>query len=252
MAAAMAAILADQVRSDGMRSRVVGIVGLIVAVAAAIFWWRRPDVPQSVATRGPDEQPVATAPAPSAAVEATPGENTHPADPAPASPTPAPEAPPAKTDGKNPFRVDSTGRLVLDEQTRLNIEALFAQTDRAHLPEAQAEATAKLPPAAAAEARALLERYDNYSREQRQSYPPGIAPATEEAALAELDGLHALRVAHFGPEAAKAFFGAEEDITRSLIDLMRLEKDQGLTLQEKAERAQKLHDEITARQQGRP
>jgi hypothetical protein len=38
----------------------------------------------------------------------------------------------------------------------------------------------------------------------------------------------------------------------SLIDLMRLEKDQSLTVQEKAERAQRLHDEITARQQDRP
>lgn len=232
-----------------MRSRTLGIVCLIVAVGAAIFWWLRPDVSQPVPTRAPDEQP-ATAPAASA--EARPAEDSNTAEPEPVAPTPAPEPPPAKTDGKNPFRVDNTGKLILDEQTRLNMEALFAQTDRADLAEAQQEAIAKLPPSAATEARGLLERYDNYSREQRQSYPPGIAPATEEAALAELDGLHALRVAHFGPEAAQAFFGAEEEITRTLIDLMRLEKDQSLTLQEKAERAQKLHDEIEARQQSRP
>ena len=233
-----------------MRSRVLGIVCLLVAVGAAIFWWLRPNVSHPVATSAPDEQPVATAPAGSARAEAQPAEDAHTAELEPAAP--APETPPDKIDGKNPFRVDNTGKLVLDEQTRLNMEALFAQTDRADLPEAQQNATAKLPPAAAAEATALLERYDNYSKQQRQAYPPGIAPTTEEAALAELDGLHALRVAHFGPEAAKAFFGAEEEITRSLIDLMRLEKDQSLTLQEKAERAQKLHDQIEARQHARP
>jgi lipase chaperone LimK len=158
------------------------------------------------------------------------------------SPTPEPNATPGRTDPNKPFRVDSAGKLILDEQTRLNMEALFAQTDRGDLLEAQQEITRQLPPAAAAEAAVLLEQYDNYSKAQRQTYPPGVAPATDEAALAELEGLHALRVAHFGPEAAKAFYGAEEAIARSLIDLMRLEKDQSLTMEEKAARAQQLYD----------
>lgn len=231
-----------------MRSRMIAMVCLIVALGAAIFWRLRTDISKPVETRLPAEP---TVPAAHAAAESSPTEAVTPAVPEPVAPVPAPETPPAKTDGKNPFRVDATGKLVLDEQTRLNMEALFAQTDRSDLPEVQRAATAKLPPSAETEASALLERYNNYSKEQRQSYPPGIPPATEEAALAELEGLHALRVAHFGPEAAKAFYGAEEETTRSLIDLMRLEKDQSLTLQEKAERAQKLHDELEARQQRR-
>ncbi|MFC4312821.1 lipase secretion chaperone [Steroidobacter flavus] len=228
-----------------MRHRVLAIVCLLVAVGAAIFWWRRPEVqppaePQTSATLAEGSTTKAVA-------EEAPDTNIVAPDAAPPS-----DSTPGKTDAKQPFRVDSTGKLVVDEQTRLNMEALFAQTDRADLPEAQQNATATLPPAAATEATALLERYDNYSKAQRQSYPPGIAPATEEAALAELDGLHALRVAHFGPDVAKALYGVEEDTTRSLIDLMRLEKDQSLTLPEKAERAQQLHDGITARQQRRP
>jgi hypothetical protein len=66
------------------------------------------------------------------------------------------------------------------------------------------------------------------------------SPATEEAALAELDGLHALRTAHFGTVIARALYGEEEAVTRQLIELLRLEKDQCLTLEEKAERAQQL------------
>jgi lipase chaperone LimK len=233
-----------------MRHRTLTVVCSIAAVVAAIFWWLRPQVQQSVERPAPAQQsaPLAQDSTPEAVVDPAP--NTNIAAPEPA--TPAPDSLPGKTDAKQPFRVDNAGKLVLDEQTRLNMEALFAQTDRAALPEAQQDATATLPPAAATEAAALLERYDNYSKAQRQSYPPGVAPTTEEAAVAELEGLHALRVAHFGPEAAKAFYGAEEDLARSLIDLMRLEKDQSLTLPEKAERAQKLHDEITARQRGKP
>ena len=231
-----------------MRNRALALVALIVAIVVAVSWWPRSEVSQPTQAMPQRSEPLAQGETAEAVAAPTPNTNNAPPEPA----TVEPDSPPGKTDAKQPFRVDSAGKLVLNEQTRLNMEALFAETNRAKLPEAQQSATATLPPAAATEATALLEQYDNYSKAQRQSYPPGIAPATEEAALAELDGLHALRVAHFGAATAEAFFGAEEDVTRSLIDLMRLEKDQSLTLQEKAERAQKLHDEITARQQARP
>ena len=99
-----------------------------------------------------------------------------------------------------------------------------------------------MPGAASAQAGELLDHYDNYQQAQKQAYPPGVAPATEEAALAELDGLHALRVAHFGPVVARALYGEEEEVSRQLVEQMRLEKDQSLTLEEKAERAQRLRD----------
>jgi len=35
-------------------------------------------------------------------------------------------------------------------------------------------------------------------------------------------------------------YGAEETVTRRLVELMRLEKDESLTVEEKAERAQQL------------
>jgi hypothetical protein len=147
----------------------------------------------------------------------------------------------AQTNDKT-FRVNDSERLVLDEQTRLNMEALFARTEHEHLAAAKQQAIEPLPASAAAQASELLEQYDNYQQAQRQAYPPGVAPATEEAALAELDGLHALRVAHFGPLVARALYGEEEATSRQLVELMRLEKDQSLTMEEKAARAQQLHD----------
>jgi lipase chaperone LimK len=138
--------------------------------------------------------------------------------------------------------VNDAARLVLDEQTRLNMEALFARTEREHLAEAKQQAIQPLPAGAAAQASGLLDHYDHYQQAQRQAYPPGVEPATEEAALAELDGLHALRTAHFGSVIARALYGEEEAVTRQLIEAMRLEKDQSLTLEEKAERAQQLNN----------
>ncbi|MBM0104688.1 hypothetical protein JM946_08015 [Steroidobacter sp. S1-65] len=227
-----------------MQRNLISAVLVAAAVGVAASWWWRADVPKTTESLPLRDQP-APAPTVTAKAEQDVAErepNMDAATSGTAATTSEQTGSPAKTDPEQPFRVDSAGKLVVDEQTRLNMEALFAQTDAADLGEAQQKITQQLPAAAAAEAVRLLERYDNYSKAQRQAYPPGVAPATEEAALAELEGLHALRVAHFGPETAMALYGKEEALTRSLIELMRVEKDQGLTMEEKAARAQQLYD----------
>ena len=153
-----------------------------------------------------------------------------------------PRNPPVAQSNDKTFHINRSGRLLIDQETRLNMEALFARTERDHLEQAVQEAIEPLPAAARAQAAELLEHYDNYQQAQKQAYPPGVAPPTEEAALAELDGLHSLRVAHFGPVVARALYGEEEALSRNLVELMRVEKDQSLTMEEKAERAQRLRD----------
>jgi lipase chaperone LimK len=217
-----------------MSKRLVLAIAL-AAITLVTVLWLRPELPQLQQTVMNEQsaRPAATSPPTNHSA------NVNVAD----EPTPQLETTSA-TDPTGTFRTDGTGKLIIDEQTRLNMEALLARTHAADLAKVHEEITQALPPTAAAEASALLERYQNYSKAQRQAYPPGAAPATEEAALAELDGLHALRLAHFGSENAQALYGAEETLTRSLIELMRLEKDQSLTLEEKAARAQQLYDTL--------
>jgi lipase chaperone LimK len=219
-----------------MKNRLVLAV-CSLALIVVVAMWPRPDADRMTATT-----PQGAAPTSQSMRSPGPPSQDNPSMIANAPPAPA--ATTSTTDPTGTFRTDDTGQLIIDEQTRLNMEALFARTGPADLTKMQEEITRALPPAAAAEASALLDRYQNYSKAQRQSYPPGVAPATEEAALAELDGLHALRVAHFGSEIAHSLYGAEEALTRSLIELMRLEKDQSLTLEEKAARAQQLYDTL--------
>jgi hypothetical protein len=213
----------------------------IVAIALALAFLFNP------ADRNQEPQPTPPAairPEPAAPI-ATPEAHDDAVGRASArlSPVSPPDPIVAQTNDKT-FRLNPSGRLTLDEHTRLNIEALFARTDHDQLVEAKQQAIDPLPAAAAAQAAELLEQYDNYQQAQRQAYPPGVAPPTEEAALAELDGLHALRVAHFGPIVARALYGEEEASSRQLIELMRLEKDQSLTMEEKAARAQRLRDSM--------
>lgn len=207
-----------------------GAVGLSAVIAIAIFVQEEPaqvvlDTPQRPASPqrsvpSTAESPLGTAPPPM--MMATEDEAGH-----------GPK-----------FRVDAAGNLVLDEQTRLNIEELVALTEPSKLYDAVREHTKDLPAAAAKRAEELVDKYVHYQAAQRQSYPPGVAPLTEEDALRELEGLHALRVAHFGADVAKAFYGDEERLSREILELMRLEKDQSLTMEEKAERALRLHSQL--------
>ena len=217
----------------------LSVVALALVAGLVLFGpGQRPDEAEPAAKAAAGNEPAAVA---------VPGKDQEHQDPVPALADD--KAPPAaehaaivaQTNDKT-FRVNASGRLVLDEQTRLNMEALFARSEREQLTEAKQQAIEPLPAAASAQAAELLEHYDNYQQAQRQAYPPGVAPSTEEAALAELDGLHALRVAHFGQVIARALYGEEEAVSRKLVELMRLEKDQSLTMEEKAVRAQQLRD----------
>jgi len=231
-----------------MRKRVyiwLGVIALAVAVGVMFGPAHRKDVAQpatEVARNEPAAAPVASESPSNDSAEQSAAIAPVADDSAPSS-----DQPVAQTNDKT-FRVNAAERLVVDELTRLNMEALFARTERDHLAEAKQQAVEPLPAAAGAQAAELLEQYDNYQQAQKQAYPPGVAPATEEAAMAELEGLHALRVAHFGPVVARALYGEEETVSRQLVELMRLEKDQSLTMEEKAARAQQLRDSTPTRQ----
>lgn len=142
------------------------------------------------------------------------------------------------------FRTDAVGELVVDEQTRLNLEALIAQSGSRGLDAEVREQTEHLSPGAGQKVEELVQKFVQYQAAQRQTYPPGDAPVTADDAIRELEGLHALREAHFGPELAQRLYGSEEAIAREMIEVMRIENDQSLTAEEKLERAQALRERL--------
>jgi lipase chaperone LimK len=142
------------------------------------------------------------------------------------------------------FKVDTKGRIVTDEAARINIEKLFALNTTEALARKQRVLEESLPANAARELADLVDRYTNYAVAQRQTLPPGQEPASAAEGLTQIDVLHGLRVQYFGAAAAEGFFGEEEKIQRELLQLMSLEKDQSLTLAEKADKAQALYKNL--------
>jgi len=138
------------------------------------------------------------------------------------------------------FKADATGNLVLAERTRLNVEKVLWLYTPSEQQQKLAVMEQSLPPTAFRQLTDLLERYKNFIAAAKQSYQPDKAPATVEEAIAQNEGLSALRKSHFGEEAAEAMFGREERMNRQLLEFMRLEKQEGMTMEEKAERAQEM------------
>ena len=141
---------------------------------------------------------------------------------------------------------DASGKLVRNEQTRVNVEALVALTPPDQLRAAALAQVQDLPAAAAVEALDLVERYNGYQAAQKLSFAPGNAPLVPEEALAELEGLHALRVSYFGREGAQSLFGKEEAVARQLLEWMREDNAPGLSMEQRAMRAQARYDAMQA------
>ncbi|MFL6623968.1 MAG: lipase secretion chaperone [Sulfurifustis sp.] len=246
-----------KVEESGLRSttfRRFALVALVVVVASIVvaeLYFSRPQPPAPA--------PAAPAPAvaqpqlsPEEALAAAAKAEGIPLDAVKIVAAPAKQREPmAKVVGNigEKFHVDAKGQLVENQNTRLHIEALVGLIEPDKLYDTIEDELRNLPRDAAARARELVERYKTYQQDQRKLVPPGVAPVTEDEALAQLDAMHGLRVAYFGENTAQAFYGQDEAVIRELIELMRNEKDPTLTLQEKAERAQARYSQLHRAQQ---
>lgn len=138
------------------------------------------------------------------------------------------------------FQADADGNLVLNEKTRLNIEKLYALNTPEELAEKMQKLSKALPEPAHRQVVNLVNYFDTYTRNIKLSYPPDEQPATVEAVLDRFRGMHDLRLSHFGADVASAFYAEEEKQSLQLLYLMAIEKDEGLSLDQKVERAQQL------------
>ncbi|MGD0279514.1 MAG: lipase secretion chaperone [Smithella sp.] len=139
------------------------------------------------------------------------------------------------------FQVDERGNLILNKDTRMNIERLYALNTPEELNEKLQKLSTVLPSTAYRQLANLIDYFDKYLRDTKTIYPPDEAPANVEEALEQLQGMHSLRVKHFGSDVAEALFADDEKINGQLLELMLKDPDENATMAEKAERAQKAY-----------
>ena len=115
------------------------------------------------------------------------------------------------------------------------------ESDAALRQRIEAEIARRLPPTAAAEARAFLERYLGYQEAARALAETDPGPVDLER---RLQRLRELRRAWFGPELAETLFGAEEDVARVAVERRRIEADPALAPAEREQRLEALEAEL--------
>ncbi len=223
---------------------IAGAVAAVVLAAVLLYPHHRGEEATEMAS-APTSMPAAQSPAAPAAEPAPAATTAAAAAAAPAAAVPAPAITDLPVEEEDPtkitFKADAKGRMVTDQNARLNLEKLNALYTPAERQKILDEISATLPQAAARDLADLMERYVNYDSAQRQTFPPGQDLASPEDGLNLIDNMHNLRVQFFGADVANNFFGKEEKIQRELLRLMSLEKDGSMPIEEKAERAQAMY-----------
>lgn len=136
------------------------------------------------------------------------------------------------------FRATAKGGLAIDQQTRLDVERIYALFPR---DEAQAKLesqSSELPDQARRELKDLFQKYAQYAQAVTQTFPPEQNTGALDDAARQFNGLKDLRRQYFGEELAQTLFGEEEKTAQELLELMRKQSDTKLSLEEKAEQAQ--------------
>jgi hypothetical protein len=136
------------------------------------------------------------------------------------------------------LRAGADGRLVLDPQARVDIERVHALYPRDEALARLKDASDGLPAQAQRQVQELYQQYAQYAQALAQAFPPDQSIDTVDEAMRQLQGLHDLRLQHFGADVAEAMYGDEERTSRELIALMKAQNKPGQSLQDKAEAAQ--------------
>lgn len=136
------------------------------------------------------------------------------------------------------FRLTPQGRLLVDEQARVDIERVAALHGREEALARLDDATRPLGEAARREARELYEQLVQYE----QSLATALASEPGQPSIADarrqLQLMQALRAQHFGERAAN-LFGAEEALQQRLLDdAEEAMRTHGLSLEEAIGQAQ--------------
>jgi hypothetical protein len=205
----------------------------LIAAVAALAWWPRGEH-TTEATPGAATQlqrpgwfggaPVtADAPAPPASA-ASAGEAK------PFNPLDTMEMP--------TFRATPQGKLVLDLQTRNDLERMVALFANDHGLQRLDLLSAGLPAQARQELRDMYQRYLQYSQAMAANISPN--QTTLDEAAKQFQTLHELRQQYFGPEAADALFSAEEAAAAQLMDIMRKQTDAKASIEDRAAKAQDI------------
>lgn len=140
-----------------------------------------------------------------------------------------------------PLSFDDEGRLISDSNLRRYFDYFLSAIGELSIDEIrarfQADIFARLSPSDAARAEALFERYIDYLNASEALVPSADLPS-------RLEQLSALRRETLGDELAEAFFGEEEQYTRTVLTEQAVLQDGALSSAERQAALESIHQEL--------
>lgn len=160
-------------------------------------------------------------------------------------------------------RADGQGRLVVDRRLRDLFDYFLSLVGEEPLPRIQARLAAylqaQLPPAAAQQALALLDRYIRYGEARGQlgqslgsvAAPQADGRLSPEALAERLQAMRDLQQQYFSDEERQAFFGDDEAEDRYTVARVAVWQDTQLNALQKAQRLRDLQQTLPVHLQQR-
>lgn len=215
------------------KSRKLPVITVGALAAIALVAW--------LATGSSDPDPTA----PGASVASSAG--TAPAGAGTPSGTPNPLAPPAPPafaqpveDPASVFELGHNGGLVVDATTVTSLDRLQSALGENPTPDDIAKLEKQLreglPKADADKAIKLLNGYREYSVDMRKDVMNLGIPQTREDADKVLASMMSAQARHFDPDSADAMFGAQNRLSRAVLDAALIQMDTSLSNEQKRER----------------
>ncbi len=209
-----------------------GVGALVLALGAAAFWDDED---------APEEAPPAVA-APSTGLPALP---SHAASDVGSA---AAQLGGGLDDAARLFDLGVAGHLTIDLDTKTALEMMRAELgpnpSAADLQRVEDSLRKGLPPAAAAQAIALMRNYINYSQAYAREMEKQEPPTSLAGMRALIDRAEALQRRHFDAATAKGLFGAQQAHSRYMLEVQALEADTQLSAIDKAQRMKRLRDQL--------
>ncbi|KGM40714.1 hypothetical protein JY96_13485 [Aquabacterium sp. NJ1] len=135
------------------------------------------------------------------------------------------------------FRTDGQGNLIIDPQTRSDVERVHALY--AHDGPKKLEAfSAELPDTTRRQLKDLYQQWTQYAQAVMQAFPAEPSADSLEEARRQLAELKQMRQQYFGPERAKLMFGEEENVSEELLSRIEANKAPKMSFDDKVKQAQ--------------
>jgi hypothetical protein len=206
-------------------------------VAGGLWWWHHHREAASGEADGKGSAPWSLWPSQMPNAAPTLGTAPTPGAMPPENVRPVPS--PLDTMEEPVFRADSKGDLILDTQTKNDLERVYALYQGDEAQRKLTQFSSRIPEKARRQLRDLFQKYGQYAQALAQAVPPAQDDVSLEEANKQLEAIDGLQKAYFGDDADR-LFGPEmkqkKDMVHDMTDMST--QHPGMSVQDLAGLAQ--------------